>query len=106
MVNLADRLLLWPQRGPEPAHGAARAVLTHGGRPLEIWKARSRPHEVPRAFVVQFVGNADRPERWIAAEAKSYDASTVDSVANAARATAPAIFVSSERDTLVPPSIQ
>lgn len=76
-VNFADKLLLWPQTRPEPAYGAERSLLP-GPRPLEIWKARSRPDEEPKAIVLRFTGNADRAERWIAREAKGYGGYSVE----------------------------
>jgi pimeloyl-ACP methyl ester carboxylesterase len=71
-VNVADKLLLWPQRGPEPSYGAQRWVVPDGKRTLEIWRAESHPGERARAIVLRFPGNSDRVERWLANEAKAY----------------------------------
>lgn len=71
-VNVADRLLLWPQRGRAPAHGATRVGLPFAGGELEVFTARSRPDTEPRAFVLRFYGNADRAEPWVAREAADH----------------------------------
>ena len=76
-VSVADKLLLWPQTRAEPSYGAERTFLG-GGRPLEIWKARSQPGAEPKAIVLRFTGNADRAERWISREARDYAAYSVD----------------------------
>lgn len=71
-VNFADRLLLWPQRGRVPSHGAARLGLPFAGGELEVFTARNRPSEEPRAFLLRFYGNADRADPWVAHEAGAH----------------------------------
>jgi pimeloyl-ACP methyl ester carboxylesterase len=69
--GVADRVLLHPQRAPlELPAGAERTTIPHGPGRLEIIKARSPefPGE-PKSFMLRFYGNADRADRWVAAEA-------------------------------------
>ena len=71
-MKLADRLVLFPQVGPLDASGAERRLIGEGQHAMEVWIARSRPHEEPQAYLLRFYGNADRAERWTASEARSY----------------------------------
>lgn len=65
--HLVDSLVLHPPAGAMDAKGAAREILplADGGE-LELWVARSPGAQSaePSAFVLYFVGNADRAERW------------------------------------------
>lgn len=61
----ANRLLLHPSKHPIDAGGAVRHSLPHDGRQIEAWTARSPALAAggePRAYVLEFCGNATRAE--------------------------------------------
>ena len=62
----ADKLLLYPSRGPVDA-GRARAIMIEShGRDVEVWTARSpsaRTDGEVEAYVLEFCGNATRAEQ-------------------------------------------
>lgn len=70
---LPDRLVLFPSTSPVDASGATRRAIPFLGKELEAWCAQSegaRRQGRPDLFILRFYGNADRAERWVAAEAK------------------------------------
>jgi pimeloyl-ACP methyl ester carboxylesterase len=73
--NLADHLILFPTRAPiDIGNGARKAVPFQSGE-LEVWTAKSqRAQQQGRAdiFILRFYGNADRADRWAAAEAEMW----------------------------------
>ena len=80
-VGLADQLLLFPSTRPLDGHGAVRKVLPFQGGELEIWTARSHLTEKgnrPEVYVLRFYGNADRADRWVAAEAEAWNERAVE----------------------------
>lgn len=77
---LADKLLLWPPKAA-PASHAQRQVLHGPDGSIEVFVESSNPGTEPAAAQV--------PDQ-------------LDSLRNAARARAPAIFVSSREDGVVP----
>jgi pimeloyl-ACP methyl ester carboxylesterase len=77
--HIADRLILWPTKHVEDAHGATRFTVPLGTGQLEVFRATSTSPSTPtststpaEAFVLRFYGNADRAERWVAAEAAQW----------------------------------
>jgi uncharacterized protein len=61
----ADRMLLHPSRHAIDAGNAVRLTVAHNGRQVEIWSARSSAladGAEPRAYVLEFCGNATRAE--------------------------------------------
>lgn len=69
---LPDRLI-FPTTQRIDAGSAQRRGIPFRGGEVEVWCARSqRARTVGRAelFVLRFYGNADRAERWVAAEAE------------------------------------
>ena len=65
--HVPDLLILHPTTNTLDAKGAQRETLTlPNGDTLELWHARSPGAKAsePVAFVMFFVGNADRAERW------------------------------------------
>src|SRR5688572_11015602 len=61
----ANRMLLHPSRHAIDAGDAVRLTFPHNGRAIEIWSARSpalAQNAEPRAFVLEFCGNATRAE--------------------------------------------
>ena len=61
----ANRMLLHPSRHPIDAGAAVRLTVPHDGRQIEVWSARSPALAgggQPRAYVLEFCGNATRAE--------------------------------------------
>src|SRR5437764_3471308 len=60
----ADRLILWSSRNPIDPQGAQRELISVDGKAVEVWRARSKLDDLakPRAFVLEFCGNATRAE--------------------------------------------
>ena len=80
-ANLPDQLILFPSTQPLNPHGATRRALSFDHGELEIWTAQSqRAQEQGRAdvFVLRFYGNADRADRWAAAEAEMWNDRAVE----------------------------
>jgi uncharacterized protein len=74
--NLPDQLILFPSTQPINPHGAIRKTIPFENGELELWTARSRlAQESGRAeiYVLRFYGNADRADRWVAAEAEMWN---------------------------------
>src|SRR4029077_7102096 len=73
--HLPDHLILFPTRAPIDAGGAVRKTIPFQNGELEVWTAKSRrAQEQGRAdiFILRFYGNADRADRWAAAEAEMW----------------------------------
>ena len=80
-ANLPDQLILFPSTEPLNAHGAVRKTVAFDHGELEIWTAQSqrvRTSGVPDVYVLRFYGNADRAERWVAAEADMWNERAVE----------------------------
>src|SRR5437667_11097675 len=80
-AHLPDRLILFPTTGPVDAHGATRRILSFQRGELEVWTARSRlarQNDGPEVYVLRFYGNADRADRWVAAEAEAWNERAVE----------------------------
>jgi uncharacterized protein len=79
--NLPDQLILFPSTQAINPHGAIRkTVPSHGGE-VEAWTARSRLAQQrghAEIYVLRFYGNADRAERWVAAEAEMWNERAVE----------------------------
>ena len=79
--HLADHLILFPTRGSINASGAVRKIVPFENGELEIWTAQSRgAQQKGRAdvFILRFYGNADRADRWVAAEAEIWNDRAVE----------------------------
>jgi uncharacterized protein len=79
--HLADHLILFPTRAPIDAGGAVRKTVPFENGELEVWTAESRlAHQQGRAdiFILRFYGNADRADRWAAAEAEMWNDRAVE----------------------------
>ncbi len=79
--HLPDQLILFPTRAPIDAGGAVRKTIPFQKGELEIWTAQSRrAQQQGRAdvFILRFYGNADRADRWIAAEAEMWNDRAVE----------------------------
>jgi hypothetical protein len=73
--HLPDHLILFPTRAPIDSGGAVRKTVRFQNGELEVWTAKSRrAQEQGRAdiFILRFYGNADRADRWAAAEAEMW----------------------------------
>jgi len=73
--HLPDHLILFPTRAPIDAGGAVRKTVPFQNGELEVWTAKSRrAQEQGHAdiFILRFYGNADRADRWTAAEAEMW----------------------------------
>jgi hypothetical protein len=80
-AHLPDRLILFPTTGSVDAHGATRKILPFQKGELEVWTARSRlarQNDGPEVYVLRFYGNADRADRWVAAEAEAWNERAVE----------------------------
>ncbi len=65
--HLTDRLILYPTTAPLETHGSVREMLkTPDGTDLELWHGKSpgATTKEPVAYILYFVGNADRADRW------------------------------------------
>src|SRR5437667_11577163 len=79
--HLPDHLILFPTRTPINAGGAVRKTIPFQNRQLEVWIAQSRLARAkgnPEVYVLRFYGNADRAERWPAAEADMWSDRAVE----------------------------
>lgn len=79
--HLPDHLILFPTRAPINAGEARRKTIPFENGQLEVWIAQSR---LARSkgnadiYVLRFYGNADRAERWPAAEAEMWNNRAVE----------------------------
>jgi pimeloyl-ACP methyl ester carboxylesterase len=74
--SLPDRLILFPTTAPIAANGALRKALPFENGLLEVWTAESQTAQRKGAadsHILRFYGNADRAERWVAAEAEMWN---------------------------------
>src|SRR5439155_24133344 len=79
--SLPDHLILFPTTVPLDAHGAVRKLLPFQNGELDMWMARSRlarQHDRAEIYVLRFYGNADRADRWVAAEAEAWNERAVE----------------------------
>ena len=80
-VPILDKLVLFPSTRSIGSRGAIRNAIRYEGGELEIWiagSAAARAAGRTETFVLRFYGNADRPERWVAAEADMFQHRAVE----------------------------
>src|SRR3954453_14166194 len=81
LAPLPDRLILFPTTYRiDPGRATREAIPLENGE-LEVGTARSPqalPAGQPELFILRFYGNADRADRWVAAEAGMWDERAVD----------------------------
>src|SRR6266446_7545960 len=80
-AHLPDRLILFPTKAPIDAGGAVRKTLPFQHGELELWRAvsqRARQNGRADIYILRFYGNADRAERWVAAQAEEWNGRAVD----------------------------
>ena len=81
LAPLPDRLILFPTTNRIDAGSAAQKLIPFQNGNLEVWTARSAlAHQSgqPEIFVLRFYGNADRADRWVAAEAGMWNNRAVE----------------------------
>jgi len=81
VAPLSDHLVLFPTTGRIGAGAAIRKPIPFEGGELEIWTAASklaRQRGQPDVYVLRFYGNADRADRWVAAEAEMWNDRAVE----------------------------
>jgi len=79
--HLPDHLILFPTKAPTDAGEAARKMVPFQNGELEVWTAKSyRAKQQAGAdiYVLRFYGNADRADRWVAAEAEEWNGRAVE----------------------------
>src|SRR6266516_4178522 len=79
--HLPDHLILFPTKAPIDAGEAARKMFPFQNDELEVWTAKSyRAKQQAGAdiYVLRFYGNADRADRWVAAEAEEWNGRAVE----------------------------
>jgi len=79
--HLSDHLILFPTKAPINAGAAVRKAIPFQNGELELWTAEShRAQQNGRAdtYILRFYGNADRAERWVAAEADEWNDRAVE----------------------------
>ena len=81
LAHLPDHLILFPTRMPIDAGGAVRKTIPFQNGELELWTAishRAQQNGRVDMYVLRFYGNADRAERWVAAEADEWNDRAVE----------------------------
>ena len=79
--RLPDHLILFPTRAPIDASGAVRKRVPFENGELEIWTATSHRAQQKGGAdmnVLRFYGNADRADRWAAADAEMWNDRAVE----------------------------
>lgn len=78
--HIVDRIIIAPNHQATDAQGAQRSLIQDGEKTFEVWKARSPGSQSrePEAFVLRFVGQGDRAERWATATARQWGAKPVE----------------------------
>src|SRR4051812_16437607 len=81
LAPLPDRLILFPTTYRIDPGSAAQKLIPFQNGNLQVWTARSalahQPGQ-PEIFVLRFYGNADRADRWVAAEAGMWNERAVE----------------------------
>ncbi|HSP45624.1 MAG TPA: alpha/beta fold hydrolase [Chthoniobacterales bacterium] len=81
LAPLPDRLILFPTSNRLDTGAAVRKTIPFQSGDLEIWTARStlaQQRGQPEIYVLRFYGNADRADRWVAAEAEMWNNRAVE----------------------------
>jgi pimeloyl-ACP methyl ester carboxylesterase len=79
--GLPDHLILFPTTASINSRGAIREALPFENGQLELWVAKSQLAQRnghPDIFILRFYGNADRAERWVAAEAEMWNERAIE----------------------------
>jgi len=79
--HLPDHFILFPSTNPIDPRSAIRKTVPFENGQLELWTAKSRLARKSghvETYVLRFYGNADRAERWVSAEADSWNDRAVE----------------------------
>src|ERR1700730_666096 len=79
--RLPDHLILFPTTSRIEAQGAVRKTVPFENGQLELWTAKSQLAQAnghADTYVLRFYGNADRADRWAAAEAEMWNNRAVE----------------------------
>jgi pimeloyl-ACP methyl ester carboxylesterase len=79
--HLPDHLILFPTKAPIDAGVAVRKTIPFENGEVEVWTAQSRRAQQQGSadvFILRFYGNADRADRWAAAEAEMWNERAVE----------------------------
>jgi pimeloyl-ACP methyl ester carboxylesterase len=81
LAHIVDLLILFPTTAAIDTHEADRQFIPFAKGQLEVWTAKSQMAK--RAgrtdiFVLRFYGNADRADRWVAADAEAWNNRAVE----------------------------
>jgi pimeloyl-ACP methyl ester carboxylesterase len=80
-AHIPDSLILFPSTEPLDARGASQKFIPFQKGQLGLWTSRSRIVQRsarPEIYVLRFYGNADRADRWVAAEAEMWNGRSVE----------------------------
>jgi len=80
-THLPDHLILFPTTAAIEAHGAGRKMVPFQNGELELWTAASQLAQRnggAHIYILRFYGNADRADRWAAAEAEMWNDRAVE----------------------------
>src|SRR5947199_10189288 len=80
-AHLPDHLILFPTKAAIDAGGAVRKTVPFQNGELELWTAvsqRAQQNGRVDTYILRFYGNADRAERWVAAEADEWNDRAVE----------------------------
>jgi hypothetical protein len=75
-ASLPDQLILFPTTNRIDPRGAVRKTVPFENGEVEVWTAQSRRAQQQGGadvFILRFYGNADRADRWAAAEADMWN---------------------------------
>jgi pimeloyl-ACP methyl ester carboxylesterase len=81
VTPLSDHLVLFPTTDRIDAGAAIRKPVQFEGGEVEVWMAASKLAQQrgrPDIYVLRFYGNADRADRWVAAEAEMWNGRAVE----------------------------
>ena len=81
LAPLPDGLVLFPTTFRIDPGSAVRKTIPFQNGELEIWTARSalaQQRGQPEIFILRFYGNADRADRWVAADAGMWNERAVE----------------------------
>jgi pimeloyl-ACP methyl ester carboxylesterase len=81
LAPLPDQLVLFPTTNRTDAGTAIRRAIPFEAGEVEVWTAASKLAQQrgqPEIYVLRFYGNADRADRWVAAEAEMWNNRAVE----------------------------
>jgi uncharacterized protein len=81
IAPLPDQLVLFPTTNRIDAGTAIRKAIPFEAGKVEVWTAASKLAQQrgqPEIYVLRFYGNADRADRWVAAEAEMWNNRAVE----------------------------